>query len=237
MLAKNRYLNLLVSYTCVGENTGEGSLRGKMFCLFLTLILLSAIVMVAFLDFRNSVLDVSAVEAVGNLGVYWDKNCSKMVNSIFWGNLTLGETKEVLVYVRNEGNETRILVLTTANWNPDIASNYLDLSWSSGNEKIGAGEIINITLSLRVSRNVIGISSFSFDIIFDAREHFVGDINEDGKVDMKDIAYISKRFETTPASPLWDPKADITGPNGVPDGKVNMRDLSLAARDFGKKAP
>jgi hypothetical protein len=208
-----------------------------MFYLFLTLILLSAIAMVEFLDFRNSVLDVSAVEAAGDLGVYWDKDCSRIVNSIFWGNLTRGETKEVLIYVRNEGNETCFLVLTAANWNPSIASNYLDFSWSSGDEKIAAAEVINVTLSLSVSSSVRGISSFSFDVIFNARKYFVGDMNEDGKVDMKDIAYIARRLQTTPASPLWDPKADITGPMGVPDGKVDMRDLSLAARNFGKKAP
>jgi hypothetical protein len=56
-----------------------------------------------------------------------------------------------------------------------------------------------------------------------------------GKVDMADIGYIARRFNTNATSPLWDPAADITGPTYlVPDGKVDMRDIGLVARNFGK---
>jgi hypothetical protein len=53
-----------------------------------------------------------------------------------------------------------------------------------------------------------------------------------GTVDMKDIAYVAKRFGTTPSTPLWDPNADING-----DGKVDMKDIATVARNFGKHYP
>jgi hypothetical protein len=66
----------------------------------------------------------------------------------------------------------------------------------------------------------------------------VGDINADGRVDMKDISYVARRFGCKPGSSLWDPNADITGPTiGVPDGKIDMRDISAVARHYGKKDP
>ena len=50
-----------------------------------------------------------------------------------------------------------------------------------------------------------------------------------GAVDMKDIAYVAKRFSTDPSKPLWDPNADING-----DGKIDMKDIATVAKNFGK---
>jgi hypothetical protein len=59
----------------------------------------------------------------------------------------------------------------------------------------------------------------------------IGDINGDGRVDMKDIGYVSIRFGTGPSAPLWDVKADLNG-----DGKVNMKDIGTIAKNFGATA-
>lgn len=57
----------------------------------------------------------------------------------------------------------------------------------------------------------------------------------DGKIDLRDVGYVARRFGTTASCPLWDPAADITGPTYlVPDGKVDMRDIGLIARHFGE---
>ncbi len=54
-----------------------------------------------------------------------------------------------------------------------------------------------------------------------------------GAIDMRDVAYVARQMGTTPASPNWDPAADITGPVYlVPDGKVDLRDIALVARSF-----
>lgn len=53
-----------------------------------------------------------------------------------------------------------------------------------------------------------------------------------GVVDMKDVAYVAKRFGTNPSSPLWDPIADFDS-----SGKVDMKDIAVVARNFGMHDP
>jgi len=63
---------------------------------------------------------------------------------------------------------------------------------------------------------------------------YIGDINGDGKADIKDISIVAQAFGTDPSHPRWNPEADITGPVYLmPDGKVDIRDVSLVARNFG----
>jgi hypothetical protein len=55
-----------------------------------------------------------------------------------------------------------------------------------------------------------------------------GDVREDfGKIDIKDVSYVSRRFGITQANTLWDPNADIDS-----DGKIDIRDIVIPARSF-----
>lgn len=47
------------------------------------------------------------------------------------------------------------------------------------------------------------------------------------KIDIKDIAYVAKRFGLSPSDPIWDPNADLNN-----DGKVDIKDVALAAKYF-----
>ena len=58
----------------------------------------------------------------------------------------------------------------------------------------------------------------------------MGDVNGDGRVDMKDIALIARSFGCTSTSPRWNSACDLCG-----DGVINMKDIALAARNFGKQ--
>lgn len=53
-----------------------------------------------------------------------------------------------------------------------------------------------------------------------------------GVIDMKDVAYVAKRFGIDPSKPLWNPNADINN-----DGIVEMRDIAIVAKNFGKHDP
>lgn len=48
------------------------------------------------------------------------------------------------------------------------------------------------------------------------------------RVDMKDIAFLARRFILPPSDPLWDSNADINN-----DGRVDMKDIAVPARNFG----
>jgi len=57
----------------------------------------------------------------------------------------------------------------------------------------------------------------------------VGDVNGDGKVDMKDLAMVARCFGAKPSDPRWNPACDLTG-----DGKIDMIDLATVAAHFGR---
>jgi hypothetical protein len=59
-----------------------------------------------------------------------------------------------------------------------------------------------------------------------------GDINGDGKVDMKDVAVAGVAFGSYPGHPRWNSMADENE-----DGKIDMRDIALIAKNFGKTYP
>lgn len=57
-----------------------------------------------------------------------------------------------------------------------------------------------------------------------------GDLNGDGKCDIRDIAIVAKAFGSYPGYPNWNPIADLNG-----DLKVDIKDIATVAKDFGKE--
>jgi hypothetical protein len=173
--------------------------------------------------------NVSALTVESDLGVYWDGSCSQSVSHIDWGRLSPGQVRDVVVYVRNEGNETFVLVLTPLNWNPENASQHLSLTLNCEDRKIEAGQVADVTLSLSVSPSITGAYDFSFDMVLEGREFFLGDINRDGSVSSLDLSTMMAAWQSTPTDSNWNPRADLNE-----DGVVGSPDLSLMYRDFGK---
>jgi len=102
------------------------------------------------------------------VGVYWDSNCSSAVSWIEWGTVEPGLTRNVTVYLRNEGNEAANLFMFPDNWNPPEASNYMTLSWDYAGNSVDPQEIVQTTLRLSTSPGIEGITNFNFDIIIGA---------------------------------------------------------------------
>jgi len=196
--------------------------------LFFLLVSLLAICLVGFLNSRNPLENVSTVEAIGSIGVYWDKNCSKPVYSIDWGALLPGQTEKLTLYVRNEGNESGVLEETSINWNPTSASTYMTFSMQPC--ELDVGNVATVTQTLVVSRYIKGISAFAFDVVFEMGKYFLGDVNKDGVVDGKDVALVSASYGTTPKDAKWNPNADLNN-----DGVIDGADVAIVARDYGKR--
>lgn len=55
------------------------------------------------------------------------------------------------------------------------------------------------------------------------------DVDQNGQVNMFDIAVVARAFCTTPGSPYWNPQADLNK-----DAIVDMHDIGLVARHFGE---
>jgi parallel beta-helix repeat protein len=58
----------------------------------------------------------------------------------------------------------------------------------------------------------------------------LGDVNGDGRVDLRDIALVARALGSTPTSPNWNPACDFYS-----NGTVNMKDIALVARNFGQQ--
>jgi len=198
----------------------------------LTLVVLG-LILFAFmlLVTTNTITNISAVEANG-VGVYWDSNCTDRVFSIDWGSLTPGSVKSIVVYIRNEVEEPIYLMISTTNWNPSEASDYMTLRWDYTGHRMNPGETLQITLTFSVTRHVEGISSFSFDILITGSDSLPGDTNGDGKVDLSDVLAVALAFGSRPGDPLWNPNLDIDG-----NGEVDLTDYLVTVVNCGKVNP
>jgi len=196
------------------------------------ILVVSSLILFAFmlLVTMKTITNVSAVEANG-VGVYWDSNCTDKVFSIDWGTLTPGSVKSIVVYIRNEVEEPVYLILSTTNWNPSKASDYMTLRWDYTGQPMNSGETLQITLALSVSRYIEGISSFSFDILITGSHNLPGDVNGDGVVDSYDLFALADAFGSRPGDPNWNPNCDFDM-NGV----VDSSDLFILAENYGKSA-
>ena len=126
-------------------------------------VLLNGTVMGTLLG-RVTLPNVGSVKAIG-VGVYWDSSCSNQVTSINWGTVQPGSTKNMNVYIKNEGNAPETLSLETQNWSPAIASTYISLTWDYNGQVINVGGVIQVKLTLSVLNAIEGVTNFSFDIV------------------------------------------------------------------------
>jgi hypothetical protein len=117
----------------------------------------------ALLVANRTVPNSGNVNAVG-VGVYWNSACTNETTSINWGSLNPNTTKSYTVYIKNNGTIPVSLSVATSNWSPSSASTYLALNWNCTSYRLANGGVVAGVLTLAVSPNTNGITSFSFDI-------------------------------------------------------------------------
>jgi hypothetical protein len=126
----------------------------------------------SFTSIERPVESTGSVNAT-NVGVYWDRNCSNAVSFIDWGEIEPGSVTNVSLFVRNEGKAAARLFLSTDNWSPSNASEFMTLRWDYDNQMLAppdedSSDILLVALTLQVSPSIRGIKSFSFDVIIGA---------------------------------------------------------------------
>ena len=118
----------------------------------------------AFLTSQKSIPSTGMVLAV-NVGVFSDAACTLNLTSIDWGSVYPGGAVPQTIYVKNTGNSPMTLSMTTTSWNPAIAAGQINVAWDKENVVLNAGQSTSATLTLSVSQNVSGVTSFSMNII------------------------------------------------------------------------
>jgi hypothetical protein len=100
-----------------------------------------------------------------------------------WGHLFPGATRNFDLYVRNEGNESVVLDLTTDNWLPLVAEHNVSLSWDYHGHPICKNQVTTIELALSVSPEIRGVENFSFDIVIDCKKYSLCEVAEEHILD------------------------------------------------------
>jgi hypothetical protein len=131
------------------------------------LILLSGLMLaqvMSAIQTSSTISNTGTLRLSADIGVYRDSSFTNAVTAINWGTLQPGDSNTYSVYVRNEGGLALTLSMSTSNWSPPSASNYLTLTWNYNGQTVNANEYVRITFTLSVSDSITGISDFSFDI-------------------------------------------------------------------------
>jgi hypothetical protein len=126
--------------------------------------MVSGLAVSGLLTVSKTLNSTGSVKAI-NVEVYWDFDCTQIVNSIDWGVPGPGDIVNYDIYVKNTGNAPMNLSLTTASWTPAETESYLFPSWNGEGATIASGEVMAATLTLAVSEDVTGITDFSFTVI------------------------------------------------------------------------
>lgn len=118
----------------------------------------------ALLTTRKTISGSGFIKGVA-IGVYWDLECTNVTSSLTFGMLEPGSSKTFTLYLKNEGNSALTLNMTSKNWNPANATDYMTLTWNREGQLISLDEVLNFTITLSVSEDITGISTYSFDIV------------------------------------------------------------------------
>ena len=143
----------------------------------------------------------------------------------------------ITVIAKNEGNVSETFDVTVYYDNNTVGTQTVtDLA---PNEEITLFFIWN-TSGLEPCHNyTISAEASAVPYEYDLSDNFLsdgyvkikiwGDINGDGKVNMKDMSIVAWSFGSYPGHPRWNPEADLDR-----NGQVNMRDIAIVARNFGQ---
>jgi len=162
-----------------------------------------------------SVVNVTASPA--EIYVYTEANIVVIVKNE--GNND--ETFKIVASYEFQGIEHSIGVKTVVNLAPNNNATIV-FAWTpaaAGTHKIEA-EILPLMTETDLADN---------NSTATVKVRLTGDLNDDDKIDIRDLAQCGLAFGSTSDHPRWNVKADLDF-----DGKIDIRDLVLVARNFGK---
>ncbi len=123
-------------------------------------VMLMVVTALAINQASTTVSHTGTIQTV-NVGVFQDSACTQPLSTLDWGPREPGTSASKTVYVKNTGNVALTLNMTVTSWNPSAAASYITLTWNRQNYVLAAGTSVSALLTLSVSANVNGFTSFS----------------------------------------------------------------------------
>jgi hypothetical protein len=155
---------------------------------------------------------------------------TKIINYCWYARGTDANTTDQVYFVGESlspGN--------TYSFSRDVRSDFYK---AFGFQLNGSWQIVNVVILTKIAN---ATSQNRIDILVgEVRVHgnyinvTTSDINNDEKVNIKDLAAATRAYGTRPGNALWDPRADITGNvTGFPDIHVDARDVTEIINHLG----
>jgi len=90
-----------------------------------------------------------------------------LLENIDWGNLTVGETKNLTAYIHNTGNHNATITVTTNNYTPSILMKYSTFSCPLNNTVLYVDQIEETVFTFHIHYFNIpkNMMAFTFDIV------------------------------------------------------------------------
>ena len=136
----------------------------KLSFVFLVSLIVSLVAFIYATSNPTVISNVGTIKTV-NVGAYKDSGCSVPLTYIDWGFVDPGSVVNRIAYIRNEANVPVFLNLTTQDWIPADASDFMNLTWNYDGTEIAVDGVVQVVFSLTVSPDISGITSFSFNIV------------------------------------------------------------------------
>ena len=130
-----------------------------------TLSAVTAGVLIAQQDVPNRGSVGGNITSTIDIQVYNDPDATIICTAIDWGNLNSGDTATKTIYIKNIGNVSETLSMTTTNWTPSTATQSLYLTWTQEGAVLAAGEVVPATIVLKIASDTGDLSDFSFNMV------------------------------------------------------------------------
>ena len=102
------------------------------------------------------------------------------------------------------------------------------ISQEKGLEKPPLSCELSLCDTIMIDDDIVDIPHAVQDSVYYMYPTNIGDVNSDGKVDIKDVALVSDTFGEFPGRPRWNPECDVNG-----DGKIDTKDVAIVSKNFG----
>jgi hypothetical protein len=105
-----------------------------------------------------------------NVAVYSDSALTQTCILIDWGLVLPGDQTDKTIYVKNNGNVPATLKMTTTNWEPQYANQYITLTWKQENYTLNPNDVVPAELTFTLSLLTENITNFAFTTIITGTE-------------------------------------------------------------------
>jgi len=97
-----------------------------------------------------------------NVDLFWNEEMTLPVTNMAWFHIEVGATKYMEFIVANTGTTNLTLSLTTHDWLPEIAEDFIQVSWDQENMVLLKGEWVRAKVTISVSSSIVDVDEFSY---------------------------------------------------------------------------